>query len=71
MTLLAKKIRREASRNGLMTKDLENAVEAITRQYARQYLEAAAYKEAVKYDSVELWEVAGDIVQAQREGVLS
>ena len=70
MTLLKKKIRREAQRNQLNVRDLENAVEAVERQYSRQYLEADMYKQRIFNDSVELWEVAGDIVQMRKDGVL-
>ena len=68
MSLLNKKIRREAKRNHLMQRDLENAVEALTRHNSRQHLEAQIYTDAITYDSEKLWEVAREVIQFNKDG---
>ena len=67
MTLLKKKIRREAKRNQLSVRDLENAVEAVERQYSRQHLEAQIYTDAITYDSEKLWQVAREVIQFNKD----
>lgn len=63
MTLLKKKIRREAKRHNVTFNDLHNAVRAMYYQQADDYFEAELCSDEIITDTTELWEIAGDIVQ--------
>lgn len=63
MNIVAKKISREAKRNGLDVIDLDNAVKAIQFQKEEKYALAQSYKEVVHEEDERIWEVAGDIAQ--------
>ena len=67
MTLLQKKIRKEARRYKLSIEDLENAIESIDRQNAGQHIEAAIYRKAVTNSTRRLWETAEYIVKFRKE----
>lgn len=63
----AKKIRKEAIRNNLDVDDLIEAVSAVQFQQREMIFDAQLYRERIKKESAELWEVAGDIAQYFKE----
>ena len=67
MEWMAKKIRKEAIRNKLGMDDLINAVSAVQYQQQGDLFDAQLHKDVIQKDTVQLWEVAGDIVQYFKE----
>ena len=63
MHWMAKKIRKEAQRNNLDVDDLIEAVSAVQSQQRGMIFDAQLYRDRIKKESAELFEVAGDIAQ--------